>query len=186
LFTFRQSPVPEVLQKIPELRGRRIDVCFRPSLTAYRGKILSGSSRGSAVFAGSFLRRRKIVLEEQMLRTPRILARIFVHEVFHFVWSRLGNRLRVSYEELVSREMDCRARGELGWSAESLKLQLGPEDRTNRSRRWKDYVCESFCDTAGWIFGTATRYPDMTLARRFRERRKQWFRECIAGRQLAI
>ena len=71
----------------------RIHVSFRPHLTAYRGKLLSKSPKGDAVYAGSFLRKRKIVLDEQMLRTPRVLERIFVHEVFHFVWSKLGSSL---------------------------------------------------------------------------------------------
>ena len=121
-----------------------------------------------------------------MLKTPRVLDRIFVHEVFHFVWSRLSAHTRKSFENLVDSEMQRRARGELGWSAESIKLKLTAEDRANRTRRWKDYICESFCDTAGWMFGTRTRYSDMTLAKRFRAARRQWFREWIAGRPLAI
>ena len=102
----------------------RIHVSFRPHLTAYRGKLLSKSPKGDAVYAGSFLRKRKIVLDEQMLRTPRVLERIFVHEVFHFVWSKLGVGLRSSYEQLVMEEIENGVLGELGWSAESMKLQL--------------------------------------------------------------
>jgi hypothetical protein len=126
------------------------------------------------------------VLDDDMLRTPRILERIFVHEIFHFVWFRLGANRRASFEDLVSSEFDRAARGELGWSSESMKLKLTQADREERSRRWRDYICESFCDTAGWLFGTTRQYSEMTLARRFRESRRRWFRENLSARPLSI
>ena len=96
LFRFRGTAPEAVFDRMPQLRARRrIHVSFRPHLTAYRGKLLSKSPKGDAVYAGSFLRKRKIVLDEQMLRTPRVLERIFVHEVFHFVWSKLGSRVAI-------------------------------------------------------------------------------------------
>ena len=172
---------------MPQLRARRaIHVSFRPHLTAYRGKLLSKSPKGDAVYAGSFLRKRKIILDEQMLRTPRVLERIFVHEVFHFVWSKLGSSLRASYERLILNEIDNGALGELGWSAESMKLQLAGSDSENRTRRWKDYICESFCDTAGWLFGSARQYSEMTLGRAERDARRRWFREHVVDRPLSI
>ena len=125
LFRFRGLAPEAVFDRLPQLRGhRRIHVSFRPNLTAHRGKLLSKSPKGHAVYAGSFLRKRKIVLDEQMLRTPRVLERIFVHEVFHFVWSKLRNDLRCSYEDMVLEEFENNTLGELGWSAESMKLQL--------------------------------------------------------------
>ncbi len=160
---------------LPELSGDRINVSFQPSLTAHRGKLLSGSPQGTAVHAASFLRSREIILEEQLLRTPGRLARIFVHEVFHFAWLRLGNEKRRSYESLLRSEMERGARGELGWSAESLKQSLTNSDRATRSRKWRHYACESFCDTAGWAFGSRRRYAEMTLARPFRKGRQRWF-----------
>ena len=39
---------------LPPLCGRRIHVCFRPCLTAHRGKLLSKSLKGDAVYAGCF------------------------------------------------------------------------------------------------------------------------------------
>src|SRR5215203_2772557 len=151
VFRFRGIAPEAVFDRLPELKWRRkIHVSFRPNLTAYKGKLLSKSPFGDAVYAGSFLRQRKIVLDEVMLRTPRVLERIFVHEVFHFVWSKLGNRLRASWERLVLQEFASGAEGELGWSAESMKQNLSASDRIQRTRRWKDYLCESFCDTAGW------------------------------------
>jgi hypothetical protein len=161
-------------------------VSFRPYLTAYKGKLLSKSPFGDAVYAGSFLRQRRIVLDELMLRTPRVLERIFVHEVFHFVWSKLGNKLRSSWEQLMLEEFECGSEGELGWSAESMKQNLTAADRLNRTRRWRDYICESFCDTAGWVFGSATRYSEMTLGRGERDARRRWFREHVSERPLSI
>ena len=94
--------VPDnVFENIPPLKGRPIHVSYRPMLTAYKGKLLSKSHKGNAVYAGSFLRKRRIILEEQMLKTPRVLERIFVHEVFHFVWSKAPKALRESYAQLV-------------------------------------------------------------------------------------
>lgn len=187
LFRFQGDAPEAVFGRLPQLRARRaINVTFRPHLTAYKGKLLSRSPHGDAVYAGCFLRKRKIVLDEQMLRTPRVLERIFVHEVFHFVWSKLGNRLRASYEELVLDELGCDAAGELGWSAESMKLQLAKSDLEGRTRRWKDYLCESFCDTAGWLYGSARQYSEMTLGRDQRDVRRRWFREHMMDRPLSI
>lgn len=159
---------------------------YQPQLTAFRGELLSRSSQGDAVYAGSFLRKRKIVLEEQMLRTPRVLERIFVHEVFHFVWSRLRRDVREQYERLICAELSAGVPGELGWSAESMKMRLTKTDRHKRTRLWRDYLCESFCDTAGWLFGSANRYSEMTLGREFRDERRQWMRDHIIDRSLAI
>ncbi|HUS08594.1 MAG TPA: hypothetical protein VMZ52_19975 [Bryobacteraceae bacterium] len=159
---------------------------YRPELTAYRGKLLSKSTKGTAVLAGTFLRKRRIILDEDLLATPRHLTRIFIHEVFHFVWSRAGNSVRASYQELVDREFDRRARGELGWSAESMKEALTPEDRALRSKRWREYLCESFCDTGGWVFGKPGKYSERTLAPSFRKARHDWMLVTLRGGPLSI
>jgi hypothetical protein len=122
------------------------------------------------------------VLEQQMVKTPRVLERIFVHEVFHFVWSRLNRSLRDSYADLVRAELARSVKGELGWSAESMKMNLAPEDVESGTRRWKDYLCESFCDTAGWLYGSAARYSEMTLDRKSRELRRKWFEQHLESR----
>jgi len=138
------------------------------------------------VYAGSFLRKRRIVLEQQMVKTPRVLERIFVHEVFHFVWSRLSRKLRDSYAQMIMDEFRRGIKGELGWSADSMKINLSAEDREALNRRWKDYLCESFCDTAGLMYGRATRYAEMTLDRDTREARRQWMLDHIDNRALTI
>jgi hypothetical protein len=186
LFLFEKNAPVRALGRIPELRGSAIEVAYLPKLTAWRGQLLSKSHKGDAVYAGCFIRKRRMVLDQSMLRTPRVLERIFVHEVFHFVWSKLDRETRASFEKLVRREMRLGATGELGWSAESMKLRLAPSDRRERTRRWKDYVCESFCDTAGWFFGTAKRYAEMTLDPVARAARREWVRQNLVGKPLSI
>lgn len=140
-----------------------------------RGKLGSGEGAGVAVHAGSFLRKREIVLDAALLASPAELVRILTHELYHFVWMRLPNRVRRSYEDLVAAECRRRARGELGWSSEWRKESLTARDRRERTRRWRDYVCESFCDTAAWMFREAGRHPEFTLDMTSRKRRRAWF-----------
>lgn len=138
------------------------------------------------MLAGSLLYKREITIEQHLLRFRHELGRIFVHEIFHFVWLRLGNPLRRSFEELLDREFERRARGELGWSAESLKRKLSGDDRLLRTKRWREYACESFCDTAAWAFGSSGRYAERTLARRFRDIRREWLMASLFRRPLSI
>lgn len=112
--------------------------------------------------------------------------RIFVHEVAHFIWGRLGNPLRWNYEDLLRRELDAHARGELGWSAEWRKAALRGVDVTRRSRRWREYCCESFCDTAAWLYSGVARHQEFTLSGTFNRRRQRWFAQMLATRRLSI
>jgi len=158
-----------------------------PALTADRRRLYSNRSKGQPVHAGSYIRKREIVLDRELERDPRELARILVHELFHFAWVRLGNPTRRSYEALVREEWKRRARGELGWSAESRKRML--LDRSLRiagSPAWRDYLCESFCDTAAWIYSGVRRHPEYTLAARHRNRRAEWFRSAFARGTIPI
>src|SRR2546428_8621993 len=147
---------------LPDLYGEPIEVCFLPSLRAWRGRLLSGEPRGSEVYGGSLLRQRKIVLDRALKRRPDECARVFVHELFHFAWLRLGNPRRRSFEEMIAREIRRRTRGELGWSAELRKLALHPRDLKLRTRRWREYICESFCDTAARPLGGQGPNPEVT------------------------
>jgi hypothetical protein len=135
------------------------------------------------VHAGSLIRKREIVLESELRASPRELSRIFVHEIFHFAWVRLGNLRRDSYDRLVRVEMVGRARGELGWSAEEKKLAL---DGSCAGVPWREYLCESFCDTAAFLYAGCGKHDEFTLARKWRLRRAQWFRESLGGRVLSI
>jgi hypothetical protein len=158
------------------LQGRSVSLRFVPALTADRRRLYSNRPQGQPVYAGSFIRMRRIVLDQELKHQPRELARILVHELFHFAWVRLGNPARRSYEALVREEWERRARGELGWSAESRKLAiLKGSQPIAGSPAWRDYLCESFCDTAAWIYSGVRRHPEYTLATRHRNRRAEWF-----------
>jgi hypothetical protein len=58
-------------------------------------------------------------------------------------------------------------------------------DRGNE-RAWRDYLCESFCDSAAWFFADLRRHDEVTLARRHRERRAEWFRDWFGERPIPI
>ncbi len=157
---------------------RRVEESVRP-LPYFRARlrILAGHGLdGQGLHAASFLPRGHIVLDRRLLRRQRELRRILYHEIFHFVWTRLGNPLRLSYERLVRREWREGARGELGWSAEQVKVALAAADVRRRSRRWREYCCESFCDAAAWYcLSGRPGHEEWTLKPRFRERRARWF-----------
>ena len=142
--------------------------------------------RRGPVHAGAFLRDRRIAFDADLTSDPKEFARIFVHEIFHFAWVRLGNRRRWSYENLLRAEMSARARGELGWSAEWRKRALRSADAQQRTRRWREYACESFCDTAAWLFAGIRYHPEFTLAPRFRHFRREWFTEFDVTKRISI
>ena len=148
-----------------------------PSLRAWRGKLLAGEGPGAAVHAGTFVRKGEIVLDAALLAKPKEAGRILIHELYHFVWTRLSNTARRSYEALVADEIRSGASGELGWSSEWRKNALAARDVRNRSRRWREYVCESFCDTAAWLSAGGRPHEEFTLPSIPRKRRRAWFRE---------
>ena len=127
------------------------------------------------VHAGGFLRRREIVVDNALQHNGSELARILAHELFHFVWLRLGNSQRQNWEQVLYGELARRARGELGWSAEWRKLRLTVADASGRSRRWREYACESFCDTAAWVYAVDGGHPEFTLREQFQGTRRDWF-----------
>jgi hypothetical protein len=148
---------------LPKLCGRGIEIRIRRSLGPH--------------LASTFIRRRLILLDSAVLAQRGDFERILVHELFHFVWVRLPNKLRWDWERLLAAELKVRARGELGWSAERRKVKLSPADPKRRGTSWRLYACESFCDTAAWRFAGLTRHQEFTLAARFRRARRKWFAE---------
>ena len=176
LFRFRdrsyQSQVAAILRRLPPVEGAPLVI------ESARGLL----SRGQAVHAGSFLRERRMIFDCTRSEFPRI----FVHELFHFVWLRAGNPNRFAWEALMRRELEAGAGGELGWSAEWRKQAMAARDHRSRSRRWRDYCCESFCDTAAWLYSGAARHPEFTLAARFRTARRAWFQEICANGRLRL
>ena len=158
--------------RLPALSGEPIRLEWKPGLRDRHGE----------VHAGSFLRVRRIAFNCPAREFPRI----FVHEVFHFVWLRLGNPRRRSYERLVEAELRGGARGELGWSAEWRKAALDRAGWLRRTRRWREYCCESFCDTAAWLYAGRGKHDEFTLAARWRERRRRWFAGAVGRNGLSI
>ncbi len=173
------------MRRLDALDGRAVRVRFKPALTADRRRLYSNRPHGDPVFAGSFIRKREIILDQDLAHEPRELARILVHEVFHFAWVRLGNPARRSYEALLRREWKLRARGELGWSAELRKIALA-QSTLAHNPLWREYLCESFCDTAAWLYSGVHRHPEYTLAARHRARRAEWFRDAFRGGVIPI
>lgn len=160
-----------MLSQLPELTGCGICIYDRPQLKAHGTKLLSGpSERGVPVYAAAFLRRREIMLRTELLAQPNFFRFILVHELFHFVWLRLGNRRRAEFADLIRCERACRSRGELGESS-ALKRECLP----GNSNAWRDYLCEAFCDTAAWLYSGVRRHSAFTLAKRWRHRRIAWF-----------
>lgn len=146
---------------LPILAGRPIRVEVRRSLGAH--------------LASSSIPRRLILLDSSLLLRRGDFERILVHELFHFVWLRLSNARRRSWEAVLTREFDRGARGELGWSAEWRKNKLRASDAALRNPPWRRYACESFCDSAAWLFAGLRRHDEFTLAAGFRRGRRTWF-----------
>ena len=167
----------DCLRDLPQLTGNPIRIRFEPELTNHRGKLLSRQpGRGCAVYAASFIRKREVVLETELLNRPRLLRLIVIHELFHFVWTRLGNKARNQFAGLLADEYRQGVRGELGESAGVKKSLLDLRDCPASSKRWRDYVCESFCDTAAWRYSRTKQKGAFSLGVRWRKRREAWFK----------
>ncbi len=164
------------MKPLPPIAGKPIRLELRHGLKDRHGQ----------VHAAAFLRERRIAFDAALAGDPRELKRIFLHELYHFVWRRLSNARRWSWEDLLRTELQARARGELGWSAEWRKRALGPDDPGLRSRRWREYACESFCDTAAWIYSGVRAHPEFTLAGRHRRRRRRWFAESAVTKRISV
>jgi len=167
------KPVPD---RLPAFEGEPVQIRFLARLSGDGKRLYSSQDRGTPVHAGTLIRKRTIVLDSELRGRRKELSRILVHELFHFAWVRLSNRSRASYEELVEREFVSRARGELGWSAEWRKQALLRSAARKNGRKWRDYLCESFCDTAAWMYAGLQTHAEFTLAPTHRHRRAQWFK----------
>lgn len=182
-----QPLVEKVCALLPELDGAPITVQLKATLTAHRGRLYSKHARGQPVHAGSDLRKRIIILDRDLRFDSAELQRILIHELFHFAWVRLGNPRRNEYAELVAWEISRGARGELGWSAEYRKAALSSAAVLEPvHRRWREYVCESFCDTAAWRYAAALEHNEFTLSKRYRESRKRWFVKTFGDKRISI
>ncbi len=146
---------------LPRLAGRPIRVEFRRSLRAH--------------IAATSIPRRLILLDSEILVKRGDFERILIHEIFHFVWPRLSNASRQNWGTLLATEFGCHATGELGWSAEWRKKKMTASDLRLRTPVWRRYACESFCDSAAWLFAGLRNHDEFTLPARFRRGRRSWF-----------
>ena len=128
-----------------------------PSLTAHRGCLLTAETRGTPVHAATFIRQRRIVLESQLLAKRTTAQTILIHELFHFVWMRLGNPRRLSFTNLLALEVELRAEGEIADSAAVAKARW--KSCPASTPLWKNYVCEAFCDTAAFLYAPHSHSP---------------------------
>jgi len=154
---------------LPALDGKPIRVVVKQSLGSYH--------------ASTSIPRRVILLDAGVLALRGEFERILTHELFHFVWVRLSNPVRRDWEHVLGSEIRRRIRGELGWSAEWRKKSLGVKSRRIRDPRWRRYACESFCDTAAWIFAGLRWHDEYTLPRGARLIRRRWFARHFAAAQ---
>lgn len=162
---------------IPRAAGQPVRIEFRRTIVDEAGK---------PAHAATFLRQRRMVLEEALMADADDFARIFVHELFHFVWLRLGNAKRKSYGGVIADELRRGVQGELGWSAEWRKNKLEALDRKAGRRRWREYCCESFCDTAAWRYAGVKKHGEFTLEPRARKVRGEWFARAGVDGGIAI
>ncbi len=102
------------------------------------------------------------------------------------MWLRLGNAARRRYEDLLRAEWTARTPGELGWSADWRKRRISARDVRARSRAWREYCCESFCDTAAWLWSGLRRHPEFTLGEKHRRIRARWFHDVLGTGPLSI
>jgi hypothetical protein len=117
--------------------------------------------------AGAAIRRREILLHPSLRDDAKERSRILTHEFFHFAWVRLGNPRRQEWKQLLQAELTARTKGELGWSSQWRKDRL--------PKRFHDYACESFCDTAAALYSACREHEEYTLAARWRAKRAAWF-----------
>jgi hypothetical protein len=158
---------------LPRLVGDPIRVEIRRSLGSH--------------LAGASIPRRLILLDAAVLSRRSEFERILIHELFHFAWVRLSNQKRVAWEQVLAAELRGQVKGELGWSAESRKEVLTRADPRLRTPKWRRYACESFCDSAAWIFAGLPAHDEFTLAAAARRLRRRWFTEQFpASRPVAV
>ncbi len=83
---------------LPELEGAAIAVRYEADLL---------DTGGHPAHAATWIRRRVIVLDKNLKTASPEKARVMVHELFHFVWVRLGNPRRKEWELLLRAEWEA-------------------------------------------------------------------------------
>ena len=97
-----------------------------------------------------------------------------------------ATRLRASYEQMVMAEIESGVVGELGWSAESMKLQLSASGSRETHTPLEGLHLRELLRHGRLALRQRTRYSEMTLGRAERDIRRRWFREHVVDRPLSI
>lgn len=139
-----------------------------------------------AHLAGASIPRRLILLDAAVLARSGEFERILIHELFHFAWVRLSNQKRRAWEQVLARELREQVKGELGWSAEWRKEILTRADCRLRTPKWRRYACESFCDSAAWMYAGLRAHDEFTLAAAARPLRRRWFSHQFSAHPVAV
>lgn len=140
-------------------------------MRAYRGKLDFGPGPGTEVFAASFIPRREIVFDSDLLGHAPDFVNIVAHEIYHFVWRRLPNSERKSWSDLLATEKRTIHTG----LSSRLRFEAWREAET--PTKWKDYTCEAFCDTAA-----ALTDPNALIS----PQRRKWFGNLMKKRKLPV
>lgn len=184
---------PGIRARLPEL-----EVASAAGILRVRGKILleDGARRpvsenapalggDRSTLAVSYVRERVLVLHRRLFRQRWLGQRLFYHELCHFLWPRLGSGARRGFVVQLRRELARGARGELGYSAQYRKQCLAGARKS--SYVWRDYSCESFCDTGAYALARRARLGgrlasvEFTLPARYRRARLNAWWRTLAG-----
>ena len=194
----------------PRVRVRlpRLEVLPASSILRYGTKILldaEAAHRGTlppqlrngdrSTQAVSYVREKVIVLRQRLFRQRWLGQRLFYHELCHFLWPRLGVRARKRFVRHLECERARGLRGELGYSAQYRKARLLRNTGAGakhlfrtifQGQAWREYACESFCDTGAYALARAAgsrpalRSVEFTLgARRRPARLAAWWRTLV-------
>ena len=125
--------------------------------------------RRGPVHGGSFLRERRIALDCTRAEFPRI----FVHEVAHFIWLRLGNRARRSYEDVLRAE-SRRGPGRTGLERGVAQGRALAPQESRAVPALARILLREFLRHRGVAVRRLEAAPRVHTARRWRARRR-WF-----------
>ena len=67
-----------------------------------------------------------------------------------------------------------------------MKTALTRTDLMRRTRAWREYVCESFCDSAAWLLAGRGESEEFTLPSAARRARRAWFKQARLTVQISV
>ncbi|MBI4465463.1 MAG: hypothetical protein HY647_12220 [Acidobacteria bacterium] len=189
-FWIRRLPLA-FLMRMPHLKlaiAERLSL-VRGTVRINETVVAAKATPGTHTHAVSYIVEQYVILEESLFSSRVELGRILYHELCHFLWPRLGNPKRQEFAALLEREFHRGTRGELGYSSEWRKQKMGTTDGVQlqevRSQLlWRDYVCESFCDTGSFVLlGSERRatHSEYTLSSAARKRRVRLWARLVLG-----